>query len=72
MFGRDRPCVGPWRQAGQINDGLFFIVAIILFIVKVYKPSSPSFGSIALDRTLSFDPTITPPNNTDWYLLTIV
>jgi hypothetical protein len=37
MFGRDRPCSGPWRQAEQLNAGALFAVAIIIFVVKVCK-----------------------------------
>jgi hypothetical protein len=36
-YGRDRPCVGPWRQAEQINAGVFFTVATVLFLAKVCK-----------------------------------
>lgn len=37
MFGRDRPCAGPWGQAERNNAGLLFTVALVIFIVKVYK-----------------------------------
>ena len=35
MFGRDRPCLGPWRGAEQMNAGLLFLVAIVMFVAKV-------------------------------------
>jgi hypothetical protein len=35
LYGRDRSCVGPWRQAQQINSGLLFTVAGTIFVVKV-------------------------------------
>jgi hypothetical protein len=34
-FGRTQPCAGPWRQAEQINAGLFLIVAAVIFVTKV-------------------------------------
>lgn len=37
MFGRDMPCSGSWRQAEQINAGMFFTVAIIILVLKVCK-----------------------------------
>ena len=33
--GRVRSCGGPWRQAEQLEAGLFFMVAKVTFIVKV-------------------------------------
>lgn len=37
MYGRDRACVGPWRQAEQISAGVFLIVATVIFLVKVCR-----------------------------------
>jgi len=34
IYGRESSCLGPWRQSGQINAGLLFGVAMILFLVK--------------------------------------
>jgi len=34
-FGRTQSCAGPWRQAEQINAGLFLIVAAVIFVTKV-------------------------------------
>lgn len=34
-FDRTRSCAGPWRQAEQINAGLFLTVAAITFAIKV-------------------------------------
>jgi hypothetical protein len=35
LYGRDRSCVGPWRQAQQMNSGLLFTVAGTIFVAKV-------------------------------------
>lgn len=35
MYKRAMPCVGPWRQAEQINYRLFTTIAIVIFVVKV-------------------------------------
>jgi len=35
--GRSKACFGGWRQAEQINAGLLLLVAIIVFIVKVFS-----------------------------------
>lgn len=37
MFGRTRPCSGPWGQWVRINAGLFFTVAATIFVAKVRK-----------------------------------
>lgn len=34
-FGRTKSCLGEWRQAQQVNAGLFLLVAIVVFIVKL-------------------------------------
>src|SRR5439155_569185 len=36
-YRRDRSCVGPWRQAEQINAGVFFTVVTVIFLVKVCR-----------------------------------
>jgi len=41
-YRRDRPCVGPWRQAQQKNAGFFFALATIIFVTKVCKVFWPS------------------------------
>ncbi len=35
-FDRTQSCAGPWRQAEQINAGLFLIVAAVIFLGKVW------------------------------------
>lgn len=35
-FDRTQPCAGPWRQAEQINAGLFFTVAAVIFVTKLF------------------------------------
>jgi hypothetical protein len=34
-FERTRSCAGPWRQAEQVNAGIFLIVAAVIFVTKV-------------------------------------
>jgi hypothetical protein len=34
-FDRTQSCAGPWRQAEQINAGLLFTVAAVIFVIKV-------------------------------------
>ncbi|TAQ86179.1 hypothetical protein B7494_g5497 [Chlorociboria aeruginascens] len=36
-FHRSESCFGQWRQAEQINAGLFLVVAIVVFFVKVFS-----------------------------------
>jgi hypothetical protein len=34
-YGRSNSCFGEWRKAEQINAGLLFLVAVIVFVLKV-------------------------------------
>ncbi|EDO01546.1 predicted protein [Sclerotinia sclerotiorum 1980 UF-70] len=34
LTNRSQSCFGSWRQAEQVNAGLFLIVAIVIFIIK--------------------------------------
>jgi hypothetical protein len=46
MFGRDTPCSGSWRQAEQINAGLFFTVAVTILVLKVCTSSRHLEGTL--------------------------
>jgi hypothetical protein len=35
VFGRDKSCLGDWRKAEQVGAGLFLLVAIVVFVMKV-------------------------------------
>lgn len=35
VYGRNKNCFGEWRKAEQINAGLLFLVAVIVFILKL-------------------------------------
>lgn len=35
VYGRSKSCFGEWRKAEQTTAGLFFLVAIIVFVIKV-------------------------------------
>jgi len=35
IFGRTQGCVGEWRKAEQVNAGLFVLVAVVVFAIKV-------------------------------------
>lgn len=39
MFNRTRACAGPWRQAQQVNAGIFLTVAAVVFVAKVCRIS---------------------------------
>jgi hypothetical protein len=49
IFGRDKSCFGEWRKAEQTNAGLFFLVALIVFIIKV--PHLPPTQNITIRYT---------------------
>jgi len=34
-FGRNDGCLGAWRKAEQIDAGLFVLVAVVVFVIKV-------------------------------------
>lgn len=34
-FGRTKSCAGPWRKAEQTTAGLFLLVAVVVFCIKV-------------------------------------
>jgi len=60
IFGRSRSCFGAWREAEQVNAGLFLLVAVIVFIIKVLSVISlltssswahPSWGRAFKRRT---------------------
>lgn len=34
-YDRTQSCAGPWRQAEQINAGLLFTIAAVIFVIKV-------------------------------------
>jgi hypothetical protein len=34
-FGRNKACMGEWRKAEQVNAGLFVLVAVVVFVIKV-------------------------------------
>lgn len=38
VYDRTKSCFGPWRQAEQVNAGLLLLVAVVVFIVKVFHP----------------------------------
>ncbi len=40
VFGRDKSCFGEWRQAEQLSAGLFLLVALVVFMIKVPPPSA--------------------------------
>ena len=61
MYGRDMPCVGPWRQAAQINAGLLFTVVMVVFVVKACNLSTVIRKALIVRHgTLLLYPTITP------------
>lgn len=35
-FGRSQSCFGPWRGAEQVTAGLLLLVAVVVFILKVW------------------------------------
>ena len=34
-LGRTKSCLGEWKKAEQVNAGLFLLVALVVFIIKV-------------------------------------
>lgn len=41
-FGRERGCLGGWRQDQQITAGLMLLVAVMVFVLKVSNITSPN------------------------------
>ena len=37
IFGRNKTCFADWRKAEQTNAGLFLLVALVVFLIKVIK-----------------------------------
>jgi hypothetical protein len=35
VFGRNEGCLGEWRKAEQVDAGLFVLVAVVVFAIKV-------------------------------------
>jgi hypothetical protein len=63
-FDRTQPCAGPWRQAEQINAGLFFTVAAVIFVTKACNLCSqdkPILTNISSLRSLTSSLTQLPP-----------
>jgi len=56
IYGRHGGCLGSWRQAEQINAGLFVLVAVVLFIIKALSIisllTSPSWAQARWLRPL--------------------
>jgi hypothetical protein len=48
VFNRNKSCFGEWRKAEQINAGLLLLVALVVFVIKVFLPI-PSFPSLTFD-----------------------
>jgi hypothetical protein len=40
-FERNVSCLGAWKQAEQINAGLFILVAVVVFVIKVCFTDCP-------------------------------
>jgi hypothetical protein len=37
VYGRNKSCVAEWRKAEQTNAGMFVLVALIVFVIKVLR-----------------------------------
>jgi hypothetical protein len=49
-FDRTRSCAGPWRQAEQVNAGLFLTVAVVVFAAKVWNISMFCMGTLPMSQ----------------------
>jgi hypothetical protein len=48
VFGYKKSCLGSWRKAEQIQAGLLLLVAVVVFVVKVYLcPKKRGFSGSA-------------------------
>ena len=36
IFGRNKSCLADWRKTEQTNAGLFLLVALVVFLIKVF------------------------------------
>jgi hypothetical protein len=48
VYGREKSCFAEWREAEQTNAGLFLLVAVVVFVIKVllFMPHPHLFSTL--------------------------